>query len=165
MSTPICPNFARHCEAGRKAQTYWPAYKTEARENAHRQGFASDQGQCDWCNPPCPTCDTRHRRSDHWLARLALAGAAAPSRNVLALIARAKAISPSDRMTLMVGDVEYALGLRDEPARTRTGANDEAPCEHDWQDETIFDDLPDRLESCVKCSVRRRIKSDGTVLP
>jgi hypothetical protein len=54
-----------------------------------------------------------------------LAAANSKLANVAALIAKAKAISPSDRMTLMVGDVEFALGLRDEPARTRTGANDE----------------------------------------
>jgi hypothetical protein len=35
------------------------------------------------------------------------------------LVAHAKLVSPSDRMTIYVGDLEHALGLRDRPARSR----------------------------------------------
>lgn len=43
---------------------------------------------------------------------------------VLNLVAQARKVSPSDRMTVMVGDLEHALGLRDQPARIRTGSNE-----------------------------------------
>jgi hypothetical protein len=47
-----------------------------------------------------------------------LAAANGKLANVAALIAHAKKVSPSDRMTIMLGDLEFALGLRDAPART-----------------------------------------------
>jgi hypothetical protein len=43
---------------------------------------------------------------------------------VTALVDHAKRISPSDRMTVYVGDLEHALGRRTHRARTRTGSTD-----------------------------------------
>lgn len=75
---------------------------------------------------------------------------------VQALIDHAHKISPSDRMVVYVGDLEHALGLRDERARTRTGSGE---CVHQWQDDTTFGELPGRWESCVKCGARRKATS------
>jgi hypothetical protein len=38
------------------------------------------------------------------------------------LIAHAKQVSPSDQMIVKIGELEHALGSRDEPAKTRTGS-------------------------------------------
>jgi hypothetical protein len=43
---------------------------------------------------------------------------------VRGLVEHARKVSPSDRMTVMVGDLEQALGLRADRARTKAGIND-----------------------------------------
>lgn len=43
---------------------------------------------------------------------------------VRALADHARLVSPSDRMTVMIGDLDHALGDTDQRARRRTGSND-----------------------------------------
>jgi hypothetical protein len=61
-SSPLCPNTRRHHEAGVRFQQGTPSYKTEKRQAEYRTGFRSDQANCDYCRPPCPTCGHRQQR-------------------------------------------------------------------------------------------------------
>jgi transcriptional regulator with XRE-family HTH domain len=50
---------------------------------------------------------------------------------VRALVEHARKVSTSDRMTVLVGDLEWALGLRSERARTKGGVSDPPPDDPD----------------------------------